>query len=119
MFIRSGYSAQTLSVRASWPAPLRSATKHHDHASDVLVGRGDGAGGHGGESRLDALALQLGLADAVELDDVALAREDGGRPAGRNRVGAAEDPPLPLDADAARSHAHARGAAGVEVPVQA
>src|SRR6202162_5898430 len=64
MFIRSGYSAQTLSIR--------SATEHHHHAADVVGGGGNRPPPTGGEAAELRLGLERRRGQPVEPDQVVL-----------------------------------------------
>src|ERR1700759_1520530 len=66
MFMRSGYSAHTRSVRSG------SGTKHHHRAPDVLLGGGDLHPAGRAQARGLALALEQVWIHAVEADEVAL-----------------------------------------------
>src|SRR5579862_10046889 len=72
MFISSGYSAHTLSVA--------SGTEHHHHAAHVVGRSRDRDGAAGRESRLFGFDLELGRAQAVQVNDVALDRALAARP---------------------------------------
>src|SRR4051812_3069352 len=99
MFIRSGYSAQTRSVR---PA---SGTQHHHRRADVVVGLGDRARGLDAQPGIGALGLERRGLEAVEADDVLL---DG--PPARGVDGLADA----TDHGAVRLLADADRAAGVD-----
>src|SRR3954451_3032466 len=65
MFMRSGYSAHTRSVR-----PLVSATQHHHRRADVLVRLGNRAGAVDAEPGRGALVLERRRLEVVEADEV-------------------------------------------------
>src|SRR3954467_13442768 len=65
MFMRSGYSAHTRSVR-----PLVSATQHHHRRADVLVRLGNPAGAVDAEPGRGALVLERRRLEVVEADEV-------------------------------------------------
>src|SRR5919108_4225294 len=99
MFIRSGYSAQTRSVR--------SATEHHYRRADVVDGRLQATRGLGAQAEGRGLRGQGRGVEPVELDDVV-----GHRP----RAVAGDDLADALDRRAVAEVAHSDRAACVYDP---
>src|SRR3954469_14457878 len=86
MFMRSGYSAQTRSVR---PSRGPSATQHHHGGPDVGLGLGDRARALDPEARRLALGLERRGVEVVEADAILLDGEVAGRV---DRLAQAADP---------------------------
>src|ERR1700686_233944 len=117
MFMRSGYSAQTrrirvdAKVRDGWEGEgvgdWRSDMEHHHVAARVIGCGWNAAAGRGAQTGGNALALQLGGADAVELDQVML--DDRG----------VANAPLAFDDDGVALGLHARGLARVADAIDA
>src|SRR5436853_6754285 len=101
MFMSSGYSAHTR--RRSPALPLESATRDHDLAADVLVGRGHAPRRHRPEAGGGDLGAQLRGAQSRELDALVLACEDRARAATAALHGA-----LALDHDRVFANGNAR-----------
>src|SRR5579859_3669979 len=64
MFIRLGYSAQTVSCR--------SATEPHHHAADMVAGWRDADAAERPQACARGLTLELGRAHPVEADEISL-----------------------------------------------
>src|SRR3989442_1485674 len=75
MFMRSGYRAQTRSVRFACGLGTRSATQHHDGAADVLIGARDSARRLDPEAGGLRLALQLRAPQLCQDGLIALTHE--------------------------------------------
>src|ERR1700733_6879532 len=115
MFIRSGYSAHTCSVRGLDELGARSGTEQHHLTADVVPGGGDRARAGARKPHLVTLVSQLRGAHAVELNQVVL----HWHPCAGNSLLGRQDRALALDLHAADTYVHTGGAADVVGTVEA